>query len=342
MKIRFWIIMFITVMVVGGMAIGVTSTQVEAKGKKRSKVTFHLNKKGTLVVKGKGQMPQNKKYSGSKKVKKVVIKKGVKSVSNYAFCDCKKLKSVKMPKTIKRIGDGAFKNTRIKKVTIPKKIKTICGEAFYGCKKLKKVTMPGSFKVDGLADDGGDGIFDRYNITTIKLSTGLKVSCACYMKAANIIVSKKDKKYKSIKGIVYSKNGQDLVRVPYCKKKVKIKEGCKNVYTAAFLYGQPVWDDDDMCYSCAEEIEIPQSVTKISSSKYGYGGIAENPCLKKVTVKTQTLDETSVWHLLKDFSNFGVYELETTLSLSVTPESIMSQLKNYKCVNKMYVSSQNT
>ncbi len=340
MKTRIWIILLAIVLLIGGITIGLNSTQVDAKKKKKTKtkVTMHLSKKGTLTIKGKGKMPKKVTKYSRKKIKKVVIKKGITSVCNSAFDGCEKLKKVKTASTIKRIGSYAFKNTSIKSITIPKKTKTICGEAFGNCKKLKTVTMPGSFYADGLGDEGGDYIFNTNSIKTIKLSTGLNVGCACYMRAANIVVSKKDKKYKSINGIVYSKNGKDIVRVPYLKKTVNIKEGCKTVYVEAFLYGMKVWDDDEMCYSHTEQITIPKSVTKISHGKYGYGGVCENPSLKKVTINTQSLDEISVQVLLKYFSIYGTYDQETTLSRSVMPGDIMSQLKNYTHKDGMYIS----
>ena len=339
MKLKIWIMMLVTVLLIGGITIGLTNSQVEAK--KKSKVTFHLSKKGTLTIKGKGKMPAKVAKIKRKKIKKVVIKKGVTSVCKYAFCGCKKLKTVKMPNTIKTINDGAFANTPIKKVTIPKSVKTICGESFMNCCKLQKVTMPGSFKFDGLADEGRDDIFNQDSIKTIKLSTNLNVECACYMRAENIIVLNKDKHFKSIDGVVYSKDGKDIVRVPYLKKKVNIAEGCKNLYVEAFMYGMSVWDDYDMCYSHIEELVIPESVTKVSDNKYGDCGVCENPHLKKLTIKTQSLDETSVLDLLKSFTIYGTYNLETTLSFSVKAGDVLNQLKAYRNINGMYVSLSN-
>ena len=57
-----------------------------------AKVKYSL-KKGTLTVSGKGAM--KKAYTGKKKIKKVVIKKGVTSICDEAFFKCKNLKKVK-------------------------------------------------------------------------------------------------------------------------------------------------------------------------------------------------------------------------------------------------------
>ena len=69
-------------------AAGVQTTNVQAK----KKVTYKL-KKGTLTIKGKGNMPKKIKVKKSK-VKKIVIKKGVKNISNNAFKNFKKVKKI--------------------------------------------------------------------------------------------------------------------------------------------------------------------------------------------------------------------------------------------------------
>lgn len=63
---------------------GAGQQKVEAK----TKVTYTL-KKGTLTIKGKGAMPTKMKFRRNKKIKKVIIKKGVTSVSYEAFALCK-------------------------------------------------------------------------------------------------------------------------------------------------------------------------------------------------------------------------------------------------------------
>lgn len=82
---------------------GAGQQKVEAK----TKVTYTL-KKGTLTIKGKGAMPAKMKFRRNKKIKKVIIKKGVTSVSYEAFALCKNLNSVTIPSTVKTIGIRSF------------------------------------------------------------------------------------------------------------------------------------------------------------------------------------------------------------------------------------------
>lgn len=89
---------------------GAGQQKVEAK----TKVTYTL-KKGTLTIKGKGAMPAKMKFRRNKKIKKVIIKKGVTSVSYEAFALCKNLNSVTIPSTVKTIGIRSFYGTKISK-----------------------------------------------------------------------------------------------------------------------------------------------------------------------------------------------------------------------------------
>ena len=326
---------------VAGAGLAMTTTQAATKKKANTKFSFYLNKKGTLTIQGKGAMPNSFRFAGNKKIKKVVIKKGATGIPAYAFNGCKNLTQVRMPKTLKKIGYSAFRGTAIKNLTIPKKVKKIGGAAFVDCNKLTKVTMPGSFKIIDINEETRCDIIYGKKLDTIKLSTPLNLECSGYMRAKNIKVSKNDKKYKSINGIVYSKDGKDLVRVPYMKKKVKILEGCKNIWAEAFLYGIDICDDGYYSYCENEEITIPESVETISSGKYGSCADDENPALKKLTVKTQKLNDASVWLMLKTFTNFGQSSELQTISKTVTPQDVLKQLNNYTLKNNMYISSNN-
>ena len=138
---------------VGIFISGAGQQKVEAK----TKVTYTL-KKGTLTIKGKGAMPTKMKFRRNKKIKKVIIKKGVTSVSYEAFALCKNLNSVTIPSTVKTIGIRSFYGTKISKITVPSKTKTIGQGAFGSCKDLKTIVMPGDFKLK-LEEDTDDKLW---------------------------------------------------------------------------------------------------------------------------------------------------------------------------------------
>ena len=152
---------------------GAGQQKVEAK----TKVTYTL-KKGTLTIKGKGAMPAKMKFRRNKKIKKVIIKKGVTSVSYEAFALCKNLNSVTIPSTVKTIGIRSFYGTKISKITVPSKTKTIGQGAFGSCKSLKTIVMPGDFKLK-LEEDTDDKLgyvaSDESAVDTITFITKLNL-----------------------------------------------------------------------------------------------------------------------------------------------------------------------
>ena len=70
-----------------------------------------------------------KNVESRKKIKKVVIPKGVIEIESYAFNGCESLETINIPYTLKKI--GAF--------------------VFFGCPKLKRMDLPLRVKVDRTA-----------------------------------------------------------------------------------------------------------------------------------------------------------------------------------------------
>ena len=129
-------------------------------------LTWSLDKKGTLTISGKGEMPD---YSGDTPpwekyrddIKAVVIEKGVthigaqcfqfctnlKSVTipSSAFYRCEKLSAVTLPDALTEIADQTFDHcTALKSIVIPDGVTRIGESAFNCCSVLKTVDIPAS------------------------------------------------------------------------------------------------------------------------------------------------------------------------------------------------------
>lgn len=90
-----------------------------AKKKKQTQEYVSMSyKKGVLTIKGKGEMgdPIKTTVYENKNIKKVVIKKGVTAISDFAFKGCKKLKKIILPSTLKKIGAHAFEGCPIENI----------------------------------------------------------------------------------------------------------------------------------------------------------------------------------------------------------------------------------
>ena len=312
---------------VGIFISGAGQQKVEAK----TKVTYTL-KKGTLTIKGKGAMPAKMKFRKNKKIKKVIIKKGVTSVSYEAFALCKNLNSVTIPSTVKTLGVRSFYGTKLSKVTVPSKTKTIGQGAFGDCKNLKTIVMPGDFKLK-LDRDSDDRIWYVTNnesaVDTVTFNTKLKLANVSYLSANNLIVAKNDPLYQSIDGVIYTKDGKGIVRVPQKRTELKIKEGCTEFNLQSVLYNSTDAEGDDF-NSCSglKKIIIPASVQSINKTKY-----------KTDREDAANMHVNTIEIAAKDYSAKSLYALGSSLGKEITIESLMKLLPDqitYK--DHMYIT----
>ena len=312
---------------VGIFISGAGQQKVEAK----TKVTYTL-KKGTLTIKGKGAMPAKMKFRRNKKIKKVIIKKGVTSVSYEAFALCKNLNSVTIPSTVKTIGIRSFYGTKISKITVPSKTKTIGQGAFGSCKDLKTIVMPGDFKLK-LEEDTDDKLWyvasDQSAVDTITFNTKLKLANVSYLSANNLVVAKNDPSYQSIEGVIYTKDGKGIVRVPQKRTELKIKEGCTEFNMQSVLCNSTDSEGDEF-NNCSKlkKIVIPSSVKSINKIKY-----------KTDRADACDMHVDTIEIAPKDFDANSLYALGSSLGKNITIESLMKLLPDqitYK--DHMYIT----
>lgn len=306
---------------------GAGQQKVEAN----TKVTYTL-KKGTLTIKGKGAMPAKMKFRRNKKIKKVIIKKGVTSISYEAFALCKNLNSVTIPSTVKTIGIRSFYGTKISKIRVPSKTKTIGQGAFGSCKSLKTIVMPGDFKLK-LEEDTDDKLWyvtsDQSAVDTITFNTKLKLANVSYLSANNLVVAKNDPSYQSIEGVIYTKDGKGIVRVPQKRTELKIKEGCTEFNMQSVLYNSTDSEGDEF-NNCSKlkKIVIPSSVKSINKIKY-----------KTDQADACDMHVDTIEIAPKDFDANSLYALGSSLGKNITIESLMKLLPDqitYK--DHMYIT----
>lgn len=241
-------------------------------------------KNGTLIISGTGVMPSGMKFKNPKNIKKVIVKKGITSLPIYAFDSLKQVEEIEIADTVRKIGADALPASR----------------------NLKKITMPGTFQY--LSDEDSDYrsnsiIADqRAQIDTIVFNTTLSLKTLSYVKGRNLIVSKRDKKYKSVKGVIYSKDGKSIVRVPAYRETLTVEEGCEEFCAQAVEYGR--WNGDDEHEIICQELKkivLPASIRSVNEKKYYavYSGISH---VKEIEVKSKQLKNTDILSLLSSFS----------------------------------------
>ena len=288
-------------------------------------------KKGVLTIKGKGEMgdPIKTTVYENKNIKKVVIKKGVTAIADFAFKGCKKLKEIILPSTLKKIGAYAFEGCPIKNISIPKSVKSIepgafasssiksitipktvkkLGEGVFGnCKKLESITMPGNIGVIKYEEPDDEYQPKSFvgdsckSLKKIKFTTALDINILKRVgKSGGFEVLANDPKYKSVNGLLYSKDGKTLLRIPHGRKKVIISDKCTTVTAGSYGYEMYFMD------SAMNEIVFPKTVKKVILDDTLLGPSYYECNNIKITLNMDYLDDDSIkilWQTNKYWRN---------------------------------------
>jgi len=154
----------------------------------------------------------------------------VTSIGDGTFEKCSSLTSITIPSGVTSIGDGAFYDcSSLTSITIPSSVTSIGDCAFTYCSSLTSITIPSS--VTSIGD---------YAFSECSSLTSINVA------AANTI-------YKSVNGILYSKDGTKLICYPGGKSgSVTIPSSVTSIGSGAFC-----------ALTSLTGVTIPSSVTSI-------------------------------------------------------------------------------
>ncbi len=259
-------------------------------------------KNGVMNITGKGEIPVR---VGNAYVKEINIGKGITTLPMWAFSGSANLKKIKISKTVEEINANAFSKTGLKEINIPSGVKRIGPNIFSECSKLTKVTMPGEFEF--IARDGEEStpmrnVIDERdtNVDVVKFNTPLNLDVISGIDTNNFVVVKNDPNYKVINGVIYSKDGRNLVRVPSKRAELKVEDGCEYVASSAFLYGLYESDGDEWFLRCSNltKIELANSVKQICLETDNYYDRTEKKQCNKMGDYLETIETLS----MRDFN----------------------------------------
>ena len=130
--------------VLGGGGYTLYSSSPVEEGTCGDNLTWKLSNNGTLTIAGVGMMTNPDVLAPLHlRVKKLVLKDGVTSISASAFRTYTHLTSVKLPDSVAYIGNQAFKFcVELSSITLPSSTKSVRIETFCRCSKLASVTLP--------------------------------------------------------------------------------------------------------------------------------------------------------------------------------------------------------
>ncbi len=215
------------------------------------KVFWRLFSDGTLIISGKGAMPNGASYddmqSGwlsyddvpwykhKENINKAVIADGVMNIGVYSFYCYTSLTSVTIPDSVTSIEEEAFSFCEaLKEITIPNSVTIIGDYAFDNCKSLTSVKIP--YNVEKI----GSGAFSNCNSLT------------------DIIVDSENTSYIDDDGVLFNRNRTTLLCYPIGKTKTAyiIPDSVTTIANSAFRN------------SVLTSITIPNSVMNIKAHAF--------------------------------------------------------------------------
>ena len=175
-------------------------------------------------------------YPQGKEDKKFVIPPSVTNIENEAFRGCRNLQEITLPSSVSSIGKRAFLwCSNLCGITIPSGVTSIGDDVFHSCRNLREITIP-----SGVTSIGERAFSDCMNLREINVAESNKI-------------------YRSINGVLYTKDLRTIICYPEGKGNGSfvIPLGVTRIENGAFKW----------CASL-QEITLPPNVTSIGKRAF--------------------------------------------------------------------------
>ncbi len=229
-------------------------------------------------------------------IKTVNIQSGITEIGTYCFAECEALTSVSIPSSVTAIWDGAFQECiSLKSITIPNSVKTIADYAFAFCDSLSTVTVPVSVT--------------ELSILAFFYSDGNR----------SINVASGNTKFKSVDGVVFSKDGKELVIYPTGKTNhvYNVPAGTTTIGEGAFLYNANL-----------RAVAVPEGVTMI-----GYNAFLFSEKLMRISLPAslKTVQQTAfdACNALTDVFYAGTASQKASISIQAENDPLRNAEWHY-------------
>ena len=195
-------------------------------------------------------------FSGAGKTKKITLPDSVTEIARSAFYGTKALREIRLPAGLEIIGISAFRESGIEEIELPGALRKI-GRAAFMESGLKRVELPASIEEIG------------------------EIPFALCRGMTQITVNEGNPGYKSVDGVLYSKDGKELIQYPNGKSgPCKVEEGTEVIrYGACARADIPQVTfpeslrriDNEAFYECRtlEELQLPDSLEHIGNLAFG-------------------------------------------------------------------------
>ena len=240
---------------------------------------------GELRISGTGNMEKYPWLEYKNDIKSVIIESGILNIVSLAFFGCVNLQSVDIPNTVESIGRSAFRECEnLTEIIIPNSVTSIGEMAFYSCENLTSINIPEKVKTIGnWAFNYCKKLPSIFIPASVKSIDGQVFSYCDSM--TSIEVNENNEFYKSVDGLLYSKDGKILITCPkgktgdvsILKTVEEIQNGalnrCTKLNSVTIPYGIKSIEESTFyyCYNLTS-IKIPDSVTSIGDLAFNYCG----------------------------------------------------------------------
>lgn len=243
-------------------------------------------------------------YSYKGDVKNLVIPEGISIIEDYAFLGCEELEKLTLGYDVEEIGLYAFQNcVNLKEVVANDALGIISAGAFKGCKSLKAMDFSettlatvgyesfagcvslASVKLSETISEIGDFAFADTKIKTLDFNKNIDTvgtdSFANVTTLESINVVDNNKTYMSVDGVLYNKDGNELILFPAAKTgSFEVPQNVGKIREKAFInsaVSEITFAADSALYeigvsafenSAVTSVAIPANVTKIADTSF--------------------------------------------------------------------------
>jgi len=190
-------------------------------------------------------------FSGCKKLKNIRLSNNLTGISSSMFYGCKSLETIDLPESITTIGSDAFSSSGLTGIVIPDNVTIIENGAFSNCKNLSHIQL-------------------SKELDTVKNA----VFSGCLL-LESITVDEENTSYKSVDGVLYTKDSKALICYPAAKTETEytVLNGTEVIEQQAFVYN-----------SFLKRVSMPNTVKSIKKYAFSQVGIESITIPESVTI----------------------------------------------------------
>lgn len=217
-----------------------------------------------------------KHYREEGSLHSISLPKSLKKIYSYAFTGCSKLSEIVLPENLETIGDFAFHGCKqLTKIDIPDSVTQIGKKAFAYCEALANISFGANLTEISLQMLEGCSALKSVKISKAIKAIGEDAFASC-TSLAEFVVDAENKNYSSLEGILFSKDGTELVFCPCGAKRTEyiVPNSVTTIAKHAFIDCKAL-----------KKVVIPETVTTVGDEIFPRNDWSPNNKLKLTDIE---------------------------------------------------------